>query len=243
MFLVTYCLTWKWNITSKLRQYELRVPLFGSLISFALAHSLTCKTSTLVKQSNSEMLINPNKNQLSKKQTSKTISWKRSSISLINRRSLDFTWPGRLSIETSQEMLPWSNFSMGTLARATTSLLCHPSARVSFLLESTFHFHNMLEWYLYDYCIIILLYYIFKNTQEIKGKINLPFSGKILSRYRKISTLEMPGNWLSKLMEISKSPHLVKSWDTNEPNGSTDTPVCHFLHQDQFILLIQFIIS
>jgi len=35
---------------------------------------------------------------------------------LIHKKSLDFIWPDRLSIETSQEMLLLSNFTIGTLA-------------------------------------------------------------------------------------------------------------------------------
>ena len=62
--------------------------------------------------------------------TSKTMSWKRPSISLIQSKSLDFIWPCRLSIDISQEML-WrvlSNFRIGTLALGINFTLRHPPA-------------------------------------------------------------------------------------------------------------------
>ena len=62
--------------------------------------------------------------------TSKTMSRKRTSISLIHKKSLDFIWPCRLLTDTSQEML-WRlllNFRIGTLALGILCISHHPSA-------------------------------------------------------------------------------------------------------------------
>lgn len=122
-------ITWKWKITSKLREYEFNVPLFGLLIPWALAHSLTY---TMPRSCLWDRLTaSANRNHCSCiRLTNKTISRNRPSISLIQNKNFDFIWPHRLSIETSQEMF-WpllSNFKMGTLALGIYCNLRNPPA-------------------------------------------------------------------------------------------------------------------
>lgn len=67
--------------------------------------------------------------------TSKTISWKRPSISLSHNKILDLIWPTRLSMEISQEMLCWicSIFKIGTLAWGISCSLHHPPEKRNFM--------------------------------------------------------------------------------------------------------------
>lgn len=69
--------------------------------------------------------------------TSRTISWKRPSIALIQNKILDFICPCMLSIDMSQEMLWWilSNFKIGTLALGINCNLRHPPADQSYHKE------------------------------------------------------------------------------------------------------------
>lgn len=97
---------WRWKMTNKLREYELKVPFFGLLISWALAHSFTSKTK----------------------------SRNLPSISLIQNKNLLFNSPSRLSIEMSHEILWWplTTFRMGTRAWITNCSLYHrPEALIA----------------------------------------------------------------------------------------------------------------
>ena len=66
---------------------------------------------------------------LPQEHTSKTMSRKRPSISLIHKRSLDFIWPIKISIDISQEKILWllSHFRIGTLAGINRTI-CHRPA-------------------------------------------------------------------------------------------------------------------
>lgn len=126
--------TWKWNITSKLREYELKVPCFELLMSCAFAHSLTyTKLERIITLKHFSQRESTSLTML-KEHTSKTISWKRPSISLSHNKILDFIWPTRLSMEISQEMLCWifSIFKIGTLAWGINCSLYHPPAKRNF---------------------------------------------------------------------------------------------------------------
>ena len=114
-------------MTSKLREYEFNDPVFGLFILWVLAHSLTY---TNIKLHQIDALVSQDIYLFIwlRECTSRTISRKRLSISLIQNKNLDFIRPCMLSIETSQEMEAFSNFKMGTLAFGINCNLCHPPA-------------------------------------------------------------------------------------------------------------------
>lgn len=128
-------ITWKWKITSKLREYELKVPDFELLILCAFAHSFTYKGNRNISCKNTFQLKSTFNLQL--QPTSKTISRKRGSISFIHKKSFDFIWPFRLLTEISQEMFPrlLLTIRMGTLALGMNWYLFHPPENQSMLLR------------------------------------------------------------------------------------------------------------
>lgn len=117
-------------MTNKLREYELKVPFFGLLISWALAHSFTYKDRYMYWIN--KYFWNTH-NLACVKLTSKTKSRNLPSISLIQNKNLLFNSPSRLSIEMSHEILWWplTTFRMGTRAWITNCSLYHrPDVRM-----------------------------------------------------------------------------------------------------------------
>ena len=93
--------------------------------------------------------------QITHNYTSKTMSWNRSSIMLIQNKSLDFIWPSRLSIEISHD-IPWRlllNFKIGTRAWGMNCKLLHSPEIL--LLKDKLSIVNQLANFLY----YLLLYY------------------------------------------------------------------------------------
>lgn len=123
-------------MTNKHKEYEFKDPDFESFISCALAHSLTyTKENVKMVPKLSKVKIYS----LTAGPTSKTISRKRPSISLIQNRNLDFIWPSKLLIEISQEIF-WrlcSNFNIGTLALPMNVSVRHTPAKTTFWYMKT----------------------------------------------------------------------------------------------------------